>query len=203
MFSQNPHDLGTGMRTVSSSAASWISPEQYLEAERRAETKSEYFARQVFPMPGSSLRHNRIVRNLVVALHAQLRRSRCEVLPSDMRVKVLATGLYAYPDVTVVCGEPQLEDAHLDTLLNPILLVDVLSESTERYDRGRKAEHYRSVPSLEEYLFVSQQEPRIERYRRHGEREWVLNEAIGLHDAVELPSIGTVLRLHDVYDQVF
>jgi Uma2 family endonuclease len=105
--------------------------------------------------------------------------------------------------VTVVCGNPQLEDAHLDTLLNPTLLVEVLSESTERYDRGRKAEHYRSITSLGEYLLVSQQEPRIERYRRHGEREWLLSEAIGLDHTVELSSIECVLTLRDVYDRVF
>jgi Uma2 family endonuclease len=203
MFSQDPHESEAGMSMVSSSTASWISPEQYLEAERRAETRSEYFAGQVFPMPGSSLRHNRIVRNLVAALHAALEHSQCEVLPSDMRLKVAATGLYAYPDVTVVCGSPQLEDAQLDTLLNPTLLIEVLSESTERYDRGRKAEHYRNIPSLEEYLFVSQQEPRIEHYRRQGEREWLLSEAIGLDKTVDLSSIGCLLSLRDVYERVF
>jgi Uma2 family endonuclease len=96
MFSQDPHESRTGTRMVSSSAASWISPEQYLEAERRAESRSEYLAGQVIPMPGSSLRHNRIVARLVAALHPQLRESQCEVLVSAMRVRVLASGLYAY-----------------------------------------------------------------------------------------------------------
>jgi len=188
---------------MSSSAPSWVSPEQYLEAERRAETKSEYFAGQVFPMPGASLRHNQIVVNLVAGLHAALAGGECQVLPSDMRLKIPATGMYTYPDVTVVCGEPQLEDAHFDTLLNPTLLIEVLSESTERYDRGRKAEHYRSIASLQEYLLVSQQEPRIERYRRHSAHEWLLSEAIGTDGVVELSSIGCALPLRGIYGRVF
>ncbi|MGH7460578.1 MAG: Uma2 family endonuclease [Longimicrobiales bacterium] len=178
-----------------------ITPAEYLDAERRAETKSEYFAGQVFAMAGASMEHNLIVANLVAGLHGQLKGRPCSVLPSDMRVHV-PTGLYTYPDVTVVCGKPQLEDEHLDTLLNPTVLIEVLSDSTERYDRGRKAEHYRQVESLQEYLLIAQHEARIERYRRQGEREWVLTEAIGLEESVTLASVDCVLDLHDVYDRV-
>lgn len=193
----HPHDDG---RTTVSQPDPWISPEEYLEMERRAETKSEYLDGRVYPMTGASWPHNVIVRNLIVTIHPQLKGGPCQVLPSDMRVRVSETGMYAYPDVSVVCGEPELEDEHHDTLLNPAVLIEVLSESTERYDRGRKAEHYRRIDALQEYLLVAQSEPRVERYRRQGEREWVLTEAIGLEESMELASVGCVLALGDVYD---
>jgi Uma2 family endonuclease len=203
MFPGDGFDPRTGAPTVSSSSAPSISPEQYLEAERRAETKSEYLAGQVFAMTGASLEHNLIVVNLILVIGTQLKGRPCQVLPSDMRLHIPATGLYTYPDVTVVCGTPELEDEHFDTLLNPTVVIEVLSHSTERWDRGRKAEHYRSIPSLREYLLVKQDTPRIEQYRRHGEREWVLTDAIGTEDRVELASIGCVLALRDVYARVF
>lgn len=178
----------------------WISPEEYLEAERLAETKSEYLDGRVYPMPGASFAHNVIVANLVATLHRQLKGGPCRVLPSDLRLRVPLTGLYTYPDASVVCGEPDLEDGHRDILLNPTVLIEVLSDSTERHDRGRKAEHYRRIESLQEYLLVAQAEPRIERYRRQGEREWVLTEAIGLEESIGVDSIGCVLVLRDVYD---
>jgi Uma2 family endonuclease len=179
-----------------------ITPAEYLEEERRAETKSEYFDGQVFAMSGASLRHNIIVANLVVELGRQLKDRPCTVLPSDMRLHV-PTGLYTYPDVTVVCGSPRLEDEHFDMLLNPTVLIEVLSNSTERYDRGRKAEHYRQIDSLREYLLVSQEEAHIERYLRQNKREWMLTEAIGFEENINLPSIDCVLALRDVYDRVF
>lgn len=202
MFSEDRDEPGNGAPTVSSRPEPWISPEQYLEAERRAETKSEYLNGQIFAMTGASRAHNLVVTNLVGELRTQLRGRPCEVYPSDMRVRVTETGLYTYPDVTVVCGEPRLEDEHADTLLNPTLLIEVLSESTQRYDRGRKAEHYRRIPSLEEYLLVDQTEPRVERYRRRGEREWLLTEVSGLGERIELDSIDGALALRDVYERV-
>ncbi len=203
MFPGDGFDPRTGAPTVSSSSAPSISTEQYLEAERRAETKSEYLAGQVFAMTGASLEHNLIVVNLILVIGTLLKGRPCQVLPSDMRLNIPATGLYTYPDVTVVCGTPELEDEHFDTLLNPTVVIEVVSATMERWDRGRKAEHYRSIPSLQEYLLVSQDAPRVEQYRRHGEREWVLTDAIGTEDRVELASIGCVLALRDVYDRVF
>ena len=117
-------------------------------------------------MTGASRKHNLIVANLVLEIGRQLKGRPCEVYPSDMRLRVPATGLYKYPDVTVVCGAPELADEHMDILLNPTVLIEVLSDSTERYDRGRKAENYRRIDSLQEYLLVDQTQPRIERYRR-------------------------------------
>lgn len=188
---------------MSASPAPSITPEQYLEVERRAETKHEYVAGQVVAMSGASRRHNLIVANLVGEILPQLKGRPCEVYPSDMRLHIPATGLYTYPDVTVVCGTPELEDEHFDMLLNPTVLIEVLSPSTEQWDRGRKAEHYRGIPSLQEYVLVSQDAPRIEQYRRQGEREWMLIDAIGTEERIELTSIGCGLALRDVYDRVF
>ena len=202
MFDSETHDSATGAPTVSSKPAPFITPEQYLEAERRAETKSEYYAGQVYAMAGASREHNLIVGNLVAELRGQLKGRPCEVYPSDMRLNVSVTGLYTYPDVTVVCGTPRLADQHKDILLNPTVLIEVLSDSTEAYDRGRKAEHYRRIESLQAYLLVSQATPRIEKYRRQGEREWILSEAIGIDEMIELPSIQCVLALREVYDRV-
>ena len=195
------HDPIAGVSAVSSSPARTITPAEYLEAERAAETKSEYYAGQVFAMTGASLAHNRIVFNLVAEIARQLRGTACEGLPSDMRLHIVATGLYTYPDVTIVCGEPQLEDDRRDTLLNPTVLIEVLSPSTESYDRGHKAEHYRQIPSLQEYLIVRQDAPRIERYHRRSEREWTLTEAIGFEESVDLASVPCSLALREVYER--
>ena len=197
-----PENRGNGAPTVSYPER-LITPQEYLEAERRADIKSEYFAGRVYAMSGASRKHNLIVINIGAELRNQLRGRPCEVYPSDMRLQVTETGLYTYPDVTVVCGEPVLEDEHLDTLLNPTVLVEVLSDSTERYDRSRKVEHYRRIASLQEYLLVGHIQPRIERYRRQGEREWLLTEAVGLDEKIELTSIDCTLALRDVYDRVF
>lgn len=203
MIPREHEDRVTGASTMSSQPAPWISAEEYLEFERSSEQRHEYFAGQVFPMPGVSREHSLIVTNLIVSLHSQLRGRPCEVYPSCMRLRIPATGLYTYPDVTVVCATPQLEDAHNDTLLNPTVLIEVLSPSTERYDRGRKAEHYRRIDSLQAHLSVSQEEPKIERYARHGDEQWLLTEAAGLEASIELASIDCVLALGDVYDKVF
>lgn len=203
MFDDRNRDPPESGHTTVSKPDPWISPEEYLEAERRAETKSEYLDGRIYAMAGASFAHNAIVGNLVVDLGRQLKGGPCRVLPSDLRLRVPETGLYTYPDVSVVCGEPELADEHRDILLNPTVLIEVLSDSTERYDRGRKAEHYRRIASLQEYVLVAQAEPRVERYRRQSERDWAFSEASALDDGVDLASIGCVLTVRDVYDGVF
>jgi Uma2 family endonuclease len=176
--------------------------EDYLAAERQAETKSEYLDGEVFAMAGASRQHNLIVWNLAAALHAQLKGRGCEVYVGDMRLLVSATGLYTYPDLAVACGEPQFEDVGLDTLLNPTLLIEVLSPSTEGYDRGKKAAHYRTLGSLREYALVAQEEVRVEVLTRQENGHWLLSEAGRLDDSIPLGSIGCTLRLADVYERV-
>jgi len=176
--------------------------EEYLARERAAETRSEYYAGEMFAMAGGSRAHNLIAGNLFASLHQQLRRRPCTVYPSDMRVKVSESGLYTYPDVTAVCDPEQFEDARQDTLLNPALVVEVLSPSTESYDRGRKAQNYRTVASLQEYLLITQDAYHVEQFVRQPDGQWLFSEADGLDAVLPLPSIGCELRLADVYEKV-
>lgn len=179
-----------------------VSLEDYLAAERQSETKNEYLDGEVLAMSGASREHNLIAWNLSAALHAQLRGRGCEAYVGDMRVHIPATGLYTYPDIAVVCGEPRFEDGELDTLLNPTLLVEVLSPTTEGYDRGKKSAHYRTLDSLREYLLVSQEEVRVELFTRQDDGHWLLSEASRLDETVSLGSIGCALRLAEVYERV-
>jgi Uma2 family endonuclease len=180
----------------------FMTPEAYLEFERASEIKHEYFGGEVFAMTGASRNHNRIVISTLASLHGQLRKRPCEVFPSDMRVKTRSSILYTYPDISVVCGTPQFEDAVLDTLLNPIVIIEVLSPSTERYDRGRKFQHYRTLPSLQEYVLIAQDSYRIEHFARQPNDEWLFSDATELNASVELPSIQCQLALVDVYENV-
>lgn len=179
-----------------------LTPEAYLALEREAPYKSEYFAGEMFAVSGASRRHNLISLNVGAELRAQLRHRPCEVYTSDMRVKVSPTGLYTYPDVVVVCGEPEFEDATGDTLLNPTLLIEVLSPSTEDYDQGRKLEHYRTIPSLQEYLLVSQARAHIVQYVRHSEVSWLLSDTSGLEGSIALRAIGCEIALSEIYAKV-
>ena len=190
------------METVETPAAQALfTPEEYLAGERKALTKSEYRAGQIYAMPGASRAHNLIVGNTLVELHPQLRNRICEVYPSDMRVKVSATGLYTYPDVIVVCDEPRFDDTHFDTLLNPTVLIEVLSPSTAAYDRGEKFASYQKLDSLCEYILISQDSVRIEHYLRR-DQEWDLTEFHSLADVCQLPSIGCELSLKAIYAKV-
>jgi Uma2 family endonuclease len=180
----------------------YLTPQQYLAIERAAEQRSEYLDGELVAMTGGSRNHVLIVSNLVGELRSQLRDRPCEVYSTDLRVQVSQTGLYTYPDVVVVCGEPRFEDAQLDTLLNPTVIFEVLSPTTEGYDRGRKFEHYRTLGSLAEYLLVSQAQPRIERFLRQDDGLWLFGDAAGLTAALSLPSIGCELKLAEVYAKV-
>ncbi|MEA2691155.1 MAG: hypothetical protein QOJ16_542 [Acidobacteriota bacterium] len=180
-----------------------LTPEEYLAMERQSEEKHEYLDGEVFAMTGTSLRHNDIVWNISSALHFQFRGRPCRASVGELRLRVDATGLYTYPDTVVVCGDPQLADAELDTLLNPILIFEVLSPSTEAYDRGKKFAHYRTIESLAEIVFVSQERVQVERFSRQPGGGWLLLEANRLEDRLPLPAIGCELSLADVYERVF
>ena len=180
----------------------YISPQEYLRLERQSDYKSEYVNGQIFAMTGASRKHNLITTNISRELSQQLKGRPCEVYAVDMRVKVRATGLYTYPDVAVACGEPEFEDDFIDTLLNPTLLVEVLSPSTERYDRIAKSSYYRTMESLAEHLLVAQDEIRVEQYVRQPNGEWLLFEFLTLDRTVHLPSIACSLQLGEVYDRI-
>jgi Uma2 family endonuclease len=177
-------------------------PDQYLALERQADHKSEYFDGEIFAMAGASEEHNTITFNIAGELRAQLRGTPCRGYTSDMRVRVEETDLYTYPDVVVVCGERRFGDEHLDTLLNPTLLIEVLSPSTEAYDRGQKFANYRRITSLQTYVLVAQDRPHIEKFERWPDGQWLLSEASDLAGSLPLPSIGCTLTLAEVYDNV-
>jgi Uma2 family endonuclease len=179
-----------------------LAVEEYLEQERRAEVRSEYLDGETFAMAGASLAHNQIVGNLLVAIREQLRDRGCGVWATDLRVRVEATGLHAYPDVVAVCGEPRLvADDHLDTLIEPQLIVEVLSPSTEAWDRGGKFAHYRTVPSLDDYVLVAQDQLLVEHYARQSDDRWLLTTATSPDDELDL-ALGAKLLLARIYERV-
>jgi Uma2 family endonuclease len=179
-----------------------LSPQDYLALERQAEWKSEYVDGERVAMSGASRRHNLIVLNLARELSLQLKGRPCEAYVTDMRVKAAAGALYTYPDAVVVCGEPRFEDADVDTLLNPTLLIEVLSPNTEAYDRGAKFEHYRTLDSLREYVLIAQDKPRVDHFARQGDGQWLLTPHSGLEGRLPLPAIQCELALAEIYDKV-
>lgn len=182
-------------------AQPFVTPAEYLAAERKAAHKSEYINGRVYAMTGASRAHNLIALSTASELRTQLRGRPCEVYANDMRVKVERTGMYTYPDVVGLCEEPRFEDAEVDTLLNPAVIIEVLSSSTERYDRGEKFAHYRRLESLREYILIAQELRRIEHYRREGD-SWVLTEVSEPDGVLVIPSLSATLRLSDIYDRV-
>jgi len=189
------------MNGVSSDAArTLLTPAQYLAAERVSDVKHEFLHGDVFAMAGGSYRHSLIAANIVRHLGNALEARPCAVHTSDMRVR--AGDLYTYPDVTVLCGEPRFEDERRDTLLNPNVIFEVLSDSTESYDRGRKFEQYRTVPSLFEVVLVSQAEIHVEHFARQPDGSWRLRE-VRAGQRLELPALGCELSVDDIYRKVF
>jgi len=179
-----------------------LTAEEYLAIERKAERKSEFYDGEMFLMSGATREHNLIVTNIVSELRNQLKGKPCETYPSDMRVRVPATETYTYPDVVVVCGEPQFDDKEFDTLLNPSLIVEVLSRSTASYDKGGKFAHYRTIESLKEYVVVAQDRYEIEHHAKQTDGRWVLTDIGGLDANVELGSIECSLSVREIYDRV-
>jgi Uma2 family endonuclease len=180
-----------------------LSPEEYLARERMAETKSEYYDGRIYAMGGATPSHVRIAGNCHAALHAQLRGRPCDLFMGDMQVRVPETGLYTYPDVSALCGDARFDDDASDVLLNPSVIVEVLSRSTEAYDRGQKFAHYMRLPSIREYVLIAQARMRVERFTRGDDgHAWVLTIAERADATVELPSIGCTLRVGDLYERV-
>ena len=182
------------MATVA--AQTYFTPEEYIALERKAEYKSEYFDGHIIAMSGASRAHNRITLDISTELNLRLRGKDCEVFSSDMRVRAGDSDAYFYPDAVVVCGKQEFEDNVLDTLLNPILVVAVLSP-----DRGEKFTRYKQIAFLQEYLLVSQDSVRVEHHRRHV-AQWMLSHYRYLEEVLPLPSIGCELSLRDIYRRV-
>jgi len=175
---------------------------EYLEIERAAEFKSEFFDGEMFAMAGGTPQHSLIATNIAAEFHNRLKDHPCVPYNADLRIKVEATGLCTYPDLSVICVPLEFAGGTDDTVVNPTLLVEVLSDSTEAYDRGKKFEHYRQIAGLREYLLVSQKEPRIEQFVRQPDRRWLLQEVAGQESSLELPSLRITISLAEIFAKV-
>ena len=187
--------MGLPKRTAS------FSRTEYLQFERSSDIRNEYFDGEIFAMVGGSPRHSLIKLNLGAILRDRLLHASCTPYDSDLRI-LTPSGLYTYPDLSIICRELQFEDAQKDTVVNPTLIAEVLSPSTEAYDRGRKFAHYRMIESLQEYLLISQDFPRVERFSRNDDGTWTLSVANGLDQSITLESIGTTVALADLFAKV-
>lgn len=177
--------------------------EDYLAIERAAiDEKHEYVAGDVFAMTGASFDHNLITVNLAAALHGQLRGKPCTVQSNDLRIRIDAADACTYPDITVLCREPAFYDGRRDTVTNPTLIIEILSPSTESYDRGSKFALYRHLPSLEQYGLVAQDRLSVDLYTRQADNRWLLTAYEQLDDQIELESIGCCVYLADLYEKV-
>lgn len=174
--------------------------EEYIELEKSTNEKFEFFDGNVWSMSGATTSHNRIVRNLNTEVDLQLREKGCEAFPSDMRVKVPAYSPYRYPDLTAVCGKPIIENLNgLDLFVNPSLIIEVLSDSTEAFDRGDKFSYYKSIESFTEYLLIAQHRPHVSQFVKHGDGFWMNLEFNDLSETVELKSVPCRLFLSAIY----
>lgn len=183
---------------TAASASRGLTPAAYLALERDAGGKHEYWHGELFAMAGASRRHNLLVASLVRSLGNALLDRPCEVYPSDMRVANATREVFTYPDVTVVCGRPTFTDDRHDTLLDPLVIIEVLSDSTEAYDRGKKFAHYRGIASLRHYVLVAQDQPLIELYTRQGDGTWTLSDH-RMGDVVTLSAVGCELSVSEIY----
>lgn len=176
---------------------------EYLALERESDERLEFWNGEIFAMSGGTLGHERVMRNAYDSLRANLEASTCEVFASNMQIKVPSAPPYRYADGSVVCGKVEVERFNgVDLLLNPVLIYEVLSPSTEAYDRGDKFTHYKSIESLREYLLIAQHRPHVTHYVRQQDGSWSYSEINGLDGTVYLPSLGITLKLSDVYQNV-
>jgi Uma2 family endonuclease len=180
----------------------YVTPDEYLAGERLSESRSEYLDGVVCAMTGASANHIQIVGNLTIELGTQLRARDCRVFPIDMKVRLPDSRKFFYPDVTIVCGELQFHDNRRDIILNPVLIIEVLSESTEAFDRGAKFQAYQTLDSLKEYVLVAQDRPVVEQFVRQADGKWTYTSVTGLEGSLSLPSVECTLNLSAVYDKV-
>src|SRR5215472_5743518 len=178
-----------------------ITEEEYLALERAAEFKSEYFDGQIVAMSGASRWHVAVTQNIARQLGNRLEQEPCDVGTNDMKVRVSHRS-YMYPDVVITCGEPRFADDEQDVLLNPQVLIEILFPSTERYDRGLKAAHYRTIPSLQQYVLVWQTEPRIEILTKQTSGDWLLHEVVGIDSICPFESLKCEVPMNEIYRRI-
>jgi len=175
---------------------------EYLARERVEVTKSEFYRGEIFAMAGGSIRHNRICANLIINLGRRLQGSTCQVTTSDQRIRIPAVDLSTYPDISIICGEPQPDTADTQAIVNPRVIFEVLSKSTEGYDRGKKFDFYRELDSLQEFMLVSQEEPHVERNVRQPNGSWLLTVFKGMDSELVFSSLSISLPFAEIYDRV-
>lgn len=185
-----------------STALKRITPQEYLNRERKAAFKSEFFRGEIFAMAGGSPNHSLIAANFVREAGNALKDQPCAVYNSDLRIRVQPTGLYTYPDATIVCGELEFDDEERDTVINPTVIIEVLSDSTEKYERGKKSNHYRQIASLKELILISQDRPNIERFTRQPNGDWLFHEERELTANFDLKSLEISVMLAELYRNV-
>ncbi len=179
------------------------SPEEYLAFERKSETKHEYLDGQIYAMAGASPTHNQLCFNLAGEIHQAIKNSSCIGYTSDQKVRTDLQDLFSYPDLTIVCGEPSFHDQQQDVILNPTVIVEVLSPRTETYDRSTKLDRYQNIRSLTDYILITQNRPCVEHYvRQKGKRQWLLTIETDLNAEIEIASIKCKLKLRDIYNRV-
>lgn len=176
-------------------------PQQYLALEEKAEYRSEYWNGEIVAMSGATIDHQQIVSNLTEFLGAKIR-GRCRVFPSEMKVWVKKRGKFFYPDLTIICDQPDFYNNRRDTIINPKLLIEVLSKSTASFDRAEKFLSYQTFESLEEYVLISQEKALIEQFIKREDGNWIYKATIGMESAVTFPSVGATLLLSEIYDLV-
>ncbi len=176
--------------------------QQYLDLEQQSEARNEFVGGEIIAMAGASEVHTTITLNIGAEFRAHLKGGPCRAYTSDLRLKCEETGLYAYPDVMVVCNGPEFADGRTDTIRNPSVIVEVLSPSTEAFDRGKKFANYRTLPSLREYILVSQNEARVEQYKRKGDGFWLFSETKGQEEHLQLETQNLKVPMTEIYDGV-
>ncbi len=187
---------------MSSAAKTKLTVAEYLAFERASESKHEFFDGELFAMTGGTPAHSLIATNFASEARAALKERPCVVFNSDLRVKVNPSGLYTYPDVTIVCGEQKFDDEQRDTLINPTIVVEVLSKSTASYDRGPKSKHFRKIDSLQALILIEQDCPAVEVYCRQSDGKWILSDATELTDSIAIEPIGIFIPLAEIYRRV-
>ncbi len=180
----------------------YISPETYLEQERAATEKHEYYKGEIFAMSGASLKHNKIFINLVADIKTKLKGKKCQPFGNDLRIHIPKNTLYTYPDISIICGDPELTDDHFDTAINPAVIIELLSKSTRNYDKGEKFTLYRDIESLQQYILVDTEKIYVEKHIRHADNSWQLTDYRQLANSFTIDTVQLTLSLLDVYDSV-
>jgi Uma2 family endonuclease len=181
----------------------YITQEEYLEAERQALDKHEYYAGEIFAMSGASLPHNIIFSNTIGSLSAKLKGKPCRPFGSDLRVHIPKNTLYTYPDITIICGQPKTTDDKMDTVTNPSVIIEILSKSTYDYDKGQKFTLYREIATLKEYILIDSMAIRVETLTRNEDDSWTFREYKSLYGEFTIETVGEMMKLSDIYFEVF